>query len=173
MVVMAICGEMGSGKTLTMTYLAYTKFYKHNIPVFANYGFKYRNKFLKKSDELKKLQDGCLALDEIWLWLDSRAFMKRKNKFLSTILLKSRRRGLHILYTAQDFSQVDKRLRNVTDIICYPELSQKTTKCYVHPYMVGSGKKLPIFVFKTKSVFSMYDHKENLDYLDEDDDDDL
>lgn len=170
MVVIGICGELGSGKTLTMTYLSEIKFHKKGIPVYANYGYKHRKEFVSKPENLKGLHDGCLALDEIWLWLDSRAFMKKANKFLGKLLLKSRRRGLHILYTAQDFSQVDKRLRNITDILIYPELSPKLQWCYVKSYQRFSGQHLHTIKFKTAPVFKLYDHREELDYLEADDD---
>lgn len=167
MVIVGILGELGTGKTLTMTYMAEYRFRKKGFPVYANYGYKNRTKFIKKPSMLNKLKDGCVALDEVWLWLDSRAFMKKANKFLGVVLLKSRRRGLDILYTAQDFSQVDKRLRNVTDILIYPELSPKLTMCYAKCYSRFSGQLLYTIKFKTKPIFKLYDFKEDMDYLDE------
>jgi hypothetical protein len=170
MVIVGFIGELGTGKTLSMTWFAENKFHKHKIPVYANYGFKHRKQFLKKPDDMKNLKNGCIALDEVWLWLDSRAFMKKQNKFLSGILLKSRRRGLDILYTAQDFSQVEKRLRNITDILVYPEMSPKMTTCYAKAYSRFSGKQLYTVQIKTKPVFKLYSHTEELDYLEDADD---
>jgi ABC-type dipeptide/oligopeptide/nickel transport system ATPase component len=167
MVVIAITGEMGSGKTLTMTFMAHYRFKKKGIKVYSNYGYIGRDVFIKKPDMLNEIRDGLVLCDEIWIWLDAREFMKKTNKTLSRILLKSRRHGLDIIYTAQDFSQVDKRLRNVTDIVINPELSYNQTYCIAKCYQRYSGKHLYDIRFKTKPVFKLYDHREELDYLED------
>ena len=165
MVIVGIIGELGTGKTLTLTYMAEAKFRRKGIKVFANYGYKNRHKFIKKPDMLDTIKNGCVALDEVWLWMDSRNFATKGNKVIGKILLKSRRRGLDIMYTAQSFDQVEKRLRNVTDILIYPELSPKMQYCYAKAYARFSGAMLYTIKFKCKPVFKLYDHREELDYL--------
>jgi hypothetical protein len=49
---------------------------------------------------------------------DSRASGSKKNKFITPILAKSRKRGIQIAYTVQYFKQIDIRIRTVTDFIC-------------------------------------------------------
>lgn len=117
----AIIGEMGKGKTATMTYLA-QHFSRLGFNIFANYNLKTINyKHVLTTADIDSVSFGKAFYDEFWLWLDSRcSSYDESNKQISDILLKSRKRGYDITYTLQGFYQIDKRIRNVTDYILVP-----------------------------------------------------
>jgi len=109
-----ILGNYGSGKTLLLTYLA-TKT-KRNI--FSNFGLKIKNyNSLDVLDLLNLPNNIDVFLDEAYTWLESRLSGKAINRYLSYILLQSRKRTLDIYCTAQLFSTIDIRFRHKSDII--------------------------------------------------------
>lgn len=132
MVLMSVVGELGSqpsygmltesGKTLTLTYnqednlldgkLAWKNYMKKNRRVFSNYElFGIPHTRIKSLGDLENMRDGFVAADELWLWLDARTSSKQMNKVSSDLLLKSRKRGLTLAFTAQHQSQIDARIR--------------------------------------------------------------
>lgn len=117
----AIIGEMGKGKTACMTFLA-KHFSKMGYNIFANYNLKDINfTHVMSTADIDNVKFGKAFYDEFWLWLDSRcSTFDEANKQISDILLKSRKRGYDITYTLQGFYQIDKRIRNVTDYILVP-----------------------------------------------------
>lgn len=71
MVLMCIVGELGSGKTLTLTYLAWKNFYKKGRDVYSNYNlYDIPHTKVQSLNDLEKMRDGFFAGDELWLWLD-------------------------------------------------------------------------------------------------------
>ena len=129
MVVIAICGVMGKGKTATATYMA-AQYYAQGFPIHSNYSI-----FLPQPDgtnrpisrrvstfeDFDKVYEGYAVFDELWSWMDARSSMSGANMFLSDILLKSRKRHFNLILTAQHLSQLDVRIRNVTQYVIYPE----------------------------------------------------
>jgi hypothetical protein len=99
-------------------------------------------------------------LDELWSSCDSRESMKNKNSIVSNILLKSRKRDIHFGFTAQEFGQIDKRLRDQTEFYAEPELSKNETFCRIYVYSVIKGKTGSLqrtFKFATLPFFRMFD----------------
>jgi len=173
MVLIAVVGELGSGKTLTMTYLVWRNWYYKKKKVFSNYKL-YGIPFtlVNSLQDFEQISDGVFAGDELWSWADSRLSQKARNRFVSTILLKSRKRGLTVIYTSQSFDQIDKRIRKVTDFVAYPIMNRTNEVCKV---LLFKGSKpnptnlMHTLYFKTQPIFELYDSTEEIGELLEED----
>lgn len=166
MVLMAVVGELGAGKTLTLTYLALRQWLQKGRRIYANYTFYGVPYFRVDSvQDIDEMSNGFAAMDEFWLWIDSRASVSLKNRLIGNILLKSRKRGLTIAYTTQSFDQIDKRIRKVTDFIAYPILAVGNTHCKVvifrgpKPSPTGIIDKL---YFRPEVVYQAYNSNEEI-----------
>lgn len=162
---MAILGELGSGKTLSLTYLALRNYLKGR-KIYANYHLrKIPYTLITKPDEILGMSEGFCAFDELWTWADSRMSGSKKNKFITPILAKSRKRGIHIAYTLQYFKSIDIRIRMVTDFVCIPRLNDKETICWLYVYTNPSMILQKIFKFKTQPIHDLYDTSEEIEDL--------
>jgi hypothetical protein len=176
MVLFAIVGELGSGKTLALSYLAWNNWYKKGKKVFANYNF-YGFPFtpVRTLPDLDKMKEGFFAGDELWLWLDSRATKNQKSLMVSSILLKSRKRGITIAYTTQSIHQVEKRIRDVTDFIAYPLMSVDNSWCRLEifrgPKPSISTRINPPIYFLCEPIFAIYNTYEEVHAISENNDD--
>lgn len=122
--IVVFIGNLGSGKTLSMTKFLYADFLKGKR-IMANYGLKFPYEKIDFNKAYELLQDEDLkrvsiGVDEAHIFLDSRSSSTKKNKLISYFLLQTRKRSINLYLTTQYFNQVDKRLRQVTDklIIC-------------------------------------------------------
>jgi len=108
-----IFGNLGEGKTLLASYLAY-KEAKKGRTVYANFGLPFAER-LDTILRLKEVKNAFVVIDDIIPFLDSR--QSQKNVFMSWILNQSRKRDVDIVYTSQVLSAVDLRLRLLTNLI--------------------------------------------------------
>jgi hypothetical protein len=160
---MGIGGDLGAGKTLTMTrmmllgWLAGSRIYTNKVL----YGIPFIP--LVSSNGVEMMTSGVFGADELWSWIDSREWMKNKNKATTTVLLKSRHHGITIIYTAQRLHQVEKRIRDITNISSYPELTGSW--CKVNSYSHGS--KMQPEYFRAIPIYALYDHTEDAKPLDD------
>lgn len=169
MVLVAIIGELGCGKTLGLTFLAW-----HNAnrgkKIYSNYKLvDIPHTYVDKTEDIDDMHNGFFAGDEMWLWLDSRSSHSKRNKFISSILIKSRKRNMEIVYTTQSFYQIDVRIRNITDYIVTPVMSRSGSTCKLMWYTKGSfylNKPIKIIRFNTKPFFAMYDTTEEIESID-------
>lgn len=130
MVLWALVGKMGGGKTLLMTYFIFINYIEKLNNVYTNYALN----FPKRKDGYSpqrinmdwlldpnnaELFNCSIGLDEIWVEMDSRNASSNINKAMSYILLQSRKRNVDIFMTAQTYMQLDKRVRNNADFIVY------------------------------------------------------
>jgi len=169
----AILGPLGCGKTLGMTYLGLKSYfaYKRRVKLYSNYhlyGVPFF--FVRNPDDIEEMHEGIFLGDELWLWLDSRASSSRKNKMIAKILAKSRKRGIEIFYTTQDFSQIDKRIRKITDYFCVPMLNKSESVCTLLIYNKYMEMKRCL-KFRTEKIFDCYDTTEEIGDLEDDKDD--
>ena len=161
-----IVGSMGNGKTLTMTYLGLL-LYQTGNKIYSNYPVKYPHTPILNPDDIKKIKNGVFLGDELWSWLDARESHKSKNKFVSSILLKSRKKGYDIFHTAQFRSQPDKRLREHTDFFVIPEYnpSNHTCKAKFHQYYGNDRIDMDankVITFNAKPVYKLYNSYEGI-----------
>lgn len=124
MALYGIVGEMRSGKTLLMTLLGYNEKRRGNI-ILANYNPIYRDHYLKAEDVQNAIEEknadffkGCtLLIDEIHIWMDARASMKKKNVAISYFVTQSGKLDTTVYWTSQYMRQVDIRLKLNTQIL--------------------------------------------------------
>jgi len=161
MVLIAFVGELGSGKTLALTYLAWRNFNKGQ-KIYANYTLAFVHTFIETLEQIDGMEEGFFAADELWSWLDSRLSSSKRNQTVNAILLKSRKRGINIGFTAQHFSQIDKRVRNITDFIAIPQLNANETECRLRVHQSTTGQLIRMYRFKTAPVFRMYSTNEEV-----------
>ncbi len=159
MVLMGIVGGLGSGKTLSLTYLAYRNFLK-GMKVYTNYWLGFPHHMITRVSQLEKMTEGFFAGDELWFWLDSRVSSSKRNRVVSKILISSRKRDIHFAYTVQNFRQVDVRIRNCTDFIAQPNLSPLENWCILEVFSRPSLMLVRRFKFRTDKFFKLYDTKE-------------
>ena len=112
----SILGNWGSGKTLFLAYLSK----KLKRQIYSNFKLKVDNyKSLRVIDLLNLPNNVEVFIDEAYTWLESRVSSKALNRYLSYILLQSRKRTINIYITAQLFSTVDIRFREQSSIIIF------------------------------------------------------
>lgn len=100
---------------------------------------------------------------------NSRASMKRKNMFVGNILLTSRKKDVQIAYTTQSFSQVDVRIRRITDFIAMPQLTANEDICRMIIFSNPGLEVLRTYKFRTAPIFKLYDTREIINVLPDDD----
>lgn len=105
---------------------------------------------------------GILILDEIHQDLDARQSLATQNILLSRFLMFMRKSGITVLYTSQDESQIDKRMRAVTDVLTWCE-GWGPRDARTHRYTrihYRSGRQIRIDVLtsdQAAAVYPLYD----------------
>jgi len=112
----AFVGNLGQGKTYSMTVLASYLHKKYKLPIYANYALK-DAKLLRNFDDVLAARNGIVCLDEAHIFLDSRGFKDPNSRTATQWLLQTRKKDLIVLYTTQNFGQVDIRMRRITDFL--------------------------------------------------------
>jgi hypothetical protein len=118
-------GTVGSGKSTYITCLAmlYHQLFPENR-IFSNVHYKtipYTP--IRKANQLFEINEPCfINLDELWHLADSRKGTSVINDVMTALLLRSRRLGWWVGYTEQWYTQVDLRIRFITDIWASPRL---------------------------------------------------
>ena len=171
MVLIAIVGSLGSGKSLSAVYLTARNYLKGRT-IFSNitlYGIPFYR--VDSIDDIMSIRDGFFLADELFYWIDSRMIgegARKRNKIVSDILAKSRKRRIIIAYTSQVLSSIDKRIRQVTDFIMIPQLNRKATVCNL---MIFRGNKVSpatfhkVIRFRTEPIFKLYNSNEEVPEL--------
>lgn len=85
-------------------------------PNFKGYCYITFEQFLYLADKGYDFKRACILLDEIHVWIDSRTSASKTNRMFTYIMLQTGKADINLYYTTQDFGQVDKRLRQRTDI---------------------------------------------------------
>jgi hypothetical protein len=114
MAVVGFVGTLGAGKTLMMSAVAVALASGSSRRLVSNYGLQ-GSEVVSSWDDLFAVRDAVVALDELQVLADSRAF--KNNLGFTQWLLQSRKVGLDILFTTQHVNQVDLRVRNVLDFV--------------------------------------------------------
>ncbi len=170
MVLMGIIGNLGAGKTLALTYLAWRN-YRKGLRVYANYDIKIPYTPIRTVRDILAMQDGFFAGDELWSWIDCRASMQKKNMVIGNFLLTSRKRDVNFAFTAQSFNQIDIRIRRVCDFLAVPHLTIDEKICRLLVFSYPSLTPIKTYKFRTQPIFDLFDTKEVISSLPDEDED--
>lgn len=120
----AIIGDTGGGKTLTMVGMA-KKYYDAGMTVFSNFtliGIPYQHIEFKDIVEYPEyLHDAVILIDEAHIGTDAYAFFSKDVKAITKFATQTRKRRLIFIYSTQVLTQVAKRLRSITTYIVYAQ----------------------------------------------------
>ena len=117
MTLIAVVGDLGSGKTLYMT----RKSLSIKRAIYSNYKIKVPNyKELTILDLLELPEHIVVFLDDAYTWLESRTSGKKLNRILSYIILASRKTFTDVYASCQLFNSIDLRFRDQANkmVIC-------------------------------------------------------
>lgn len=156
-----ILGNLGSGKTLFTVIIAsdsklpVVSNFKLNLPNVECLPFEL-NKFLKA-----EYSDCIIILDEAYTYLESRISQSELNRIMSYILFQSRKKNVTIYLTAQLFSTIDKRYRELSEFLVIAYRKNLDFADFVY-YVYSKTKKRKIVIPFTKAVdfFKYYDTNE-------------
>lgn len=155
-----VFGDVGSGKTLFTTYLAYKLHNERKI--YSNYHIYLDNCFLIKSpSDLLKIgrdENALVILDEAYTWLEARVSASKINRLMSYLIFQSRKRNFDVVFTAQIFTTIDVRLRKLVDVIVYCE---RRGDSFVYEIMTTKFTCKLVMDWSTASkLFKLYDTTE-------------
>jgi hypothetical protein len=115
-----ILGDRGSGKSLTMAYLA-DQYYKAGNKIAANFELKKTPYRYIDYEELatipEDLTDAVLFLDEIDRGVDSYTFLSKPSRAIDAFVTQIRKRRVTLFYASQRYKYPAKRLRDQTDYV--------------------------------------------------------
>lgn len=116
--VVGIKGLKASGKTLLLTWLLFRE-YLMGKKIYVNYAVFFPHEMIdvQKMVTLNiELQNAVIGIDELHMICDSRRSGKKQNILMTYFILQSRHRSVNFYYTTQFDGQVDKRIRDNTDV---------------------------------------------------------
>ncbi|MEM2498332.1 MAG: hypothetical protein QXR81_08155 [Candidatus Nezhaarchaeales archaeon] len=147
-----VCGDLGSGKTLFLTYLAV----KNPISTYTvNFTVK-GVKRLHEPRDLLRVREGMVLIDEAYTWLESRLSTSELNRFLTHIFFTSRKRRLDFVVASQLLDAVDVRLRRLSDIVI--EAEGATDDGFMYTLFTRSSyAKFMLPMKVAEKLFSLYD----------------
>ena len=115
----------------------------------------------KYDEEDTPLLNCVLVIDEAHVYLDSRTSVSRKNRIISMFLVQTRKKNVHLYYTTQSYDQIDKRLRNNTDVIvtCETREIRKNIKITINNYLFKetNGYRHQKSIFVSNRFYDLYD----------------
>lgn len=143
-----IQGLLGAGKTTTASMMAWL--YKNqaekrggSVQLFSNYGLK----GAKEMDNYKRWYDVCSTHGSIVVWdegqsqFDSRDFSSSDRIFSTQLLNYCRKMNSVQIVVAPNFSNIDKRIRQLTEIIInVVKVGNRGMRLEYFDYQAGNGE---------------------------------
>ncbi|MEM0152371.1 MAG: zonular occludens toxin domain-containing protein [Thermoplasmata archaeon] len=119
--IIAIDGHINSGKTLLGVMFSYYAKIKKNSYIVTNVNsLTFKDKYIKNITDMPEIPEnfktGILFIDEIAQLIDSRTSSSKINRLSSYFYLQSRKYRYDFIFTAQNYGDVDIRLRKIVDI---------------------------------------------------------
>jgi len=168
---------MGSGKTLTQTYLGWKNWWFRHTKLYSNYHlYTVPYYYLETVKQLDYCREGVVLIDEIWKMIDSRLSRKASNKIVGDILGRSRKRSLVYIMTSQVIDAIDKRVRKTCDFSSYPVSNRIETTVKVLIFRTGypkAGNYMKTIYYNTSIPFSIFDSHEEIDMIDDTKEEDM
>ncbi len=181
--IVGIIGKRGCGKTITMAKTVmdmlekgktiYTNFHLNKKAIPKKYHSKIHlldAEFFKNYKNFK-LYNCALFLDEIYIYIDSRSSMSKRNRLWSYFINQTRKRGVDLYFTTQFFRQVELRLRENTEIFIFPQIVKHENKIIIINKIYSYGdnlKRIGIERFIGNDYYDVYDTDEIISFDEED-----
>jgi len=162
----------GGGKTCLAVATAmaiqryYSRKYGYVMPIYSNIHLNpklvQRYKYWNKISELLAFRKAVIIWDEMWQDMDSRSAMKDQNQRLSNTTNQIRKQDVVLIYTLQEFGQIDLRVRNNTNFKYIPTMDKESSEIN---YEVWKRTRMG-FIFEGdnkivgRPFFPCYNHKE-------------
>lgn len=133
MVISIFLGNQNSGKTLSMTYFCRV-YYNIGYTIYSNYNLEFPHKKLTKelieeyTESRQQFNKTVFAIDEIYLFFDSRSSQSKGNKIFSYFVTQTSKNDVVLLGTAQFFNTVEKRFRDNVNNMIYCNRVLKTKR---------------------------------------------
>lgn len=111
------------------------------------------------------VNDCLLCIDEIHIFVDSRSSMSKRNKLLSYLFTQTRKRNTTLIYTTQFFHQIDRRLRDNSDIFirCRKQIVDGQVFIYLCCYSRITNR-VTNFKFLANPLFKYYETSEIINW---------
>lgn len=158
-----IVGEtLGIGKSTLLCFIGYAK-QQDGYDIYANSHYKFPHTYINDASQVDSIRFGVLLGDDFWSWLDARCSTTLKNKYVSKVMLKSRKRGFDCYYTTQHEMLIDWRIQAITDIYMNPLFVNEN--CEIVTSYTRHGQLINKFKFVPKEVWDLFDTREEPDDL--------
>ena len=160
-----LIGDTGDGKTLTMTALG--KMYAElGYKIFANYTL-----FLTDYEHIdfedivdfpEYLHDAVILIDEAHIGTDAYAFFNKRVKEITKFATQTRKRHLIFIFNTQVFTQVAKRLRDLTTYIIYCSSTENKDyfKLMIHNRKIENQGYIKTIYLHGEPFYKYYDTDE-------------
>jgi Fe-S cluster biosynthesis and repair protein YggX len=163
-----------SGKSLSMTRYV-VKYYRAGYKIYSNIKFNFPyteytlNELVDFANNDISLKKSIIIIDEAHIFLDSRNSQSKKNRIISYFLLQTRKKGCHLFWTSQRFHQIDKRLRDNSDVLiqCKTKKSRDGTQYTLNNIniLLENSIKTVNDVFVSSNYFDAYDSYEVVKWI--------
>jgi len=149
-------GDLGSGKTLVLVKEALRYYLAKRGKVYSNIelvGIDYEK--ICSAEMLFDLKVGCFVLlDELWHMADSRKGMSVVNDVMNMLMLRSRKRSWFVGYSEQWYTQLDLRIRFITDLWIQPQIARDILREDIYN---KNADFLATRFYEAKPLFKYYD----------------
>jgi hypothetical protein len=170
-------GGLGDGKSVLLAKYLYDEHMVNKRKIMCNMTL-YKIPY-DKVDVLRLLEDNtdlnniCVGIDELTVFVDCRMSSSRANRFFSYLVLQSRKRNVDIYYTTQSLQMIDFRVVNHTPITVLCEKmyknDNKEVKDYRHYTIIDMRNirhpNIKHFILYIKPYYELYNTDEIIDPL--------
>lgn len=160
---------MGSGKTLSLTRYVYREYLKGK-KIYSNMHFNFpyeritKEKLLKYKEDHTLFNNCIIVIDEIHVFIDSRRSMSKGNVDIGHLLVMTRKLGVDLYWTSQQEHQVDRRLRDNTEIKIRCESEKvmigETEIVFIDNLLIRIDGYTETESFVGNNYFALYDTRE-------------
>lgn len=166
----AVLGDVGTGKTVTLTALADT-YAKAGYNVFTNFtlnGISHTKVTFKEVIEFADhIEGGVLLLDEGHIGMDSKAFWTQLSRDMNKFITQRRKREISMYITTQNFMSLTKSVRTLANYVMECSYLEHTKKSgeVVHVVQLDNRDRDTFELLTTKQYiatpyFDKYDTNE-------------
>lgn len=148
----SVVGNLGTGKTLLMTYIA--EQYRDET-VYSNFTIKLPNIVPIDVYTIGNIKQGIVLIDEAYEWLESRLSGSDVNLYLSRLVFNSRKRGLDVFCSAQLGSSLDIRFRDLANLRFIAVGLARNYSGYI--YVVNETRMFFLPINKAVELYKIFD----------------